>query len=825
MHRYSFPHNPVAHTNAIVGGNGKYRFTILADGLLRYEWAEDHRFEDRASTLAINRRLPIPEFRVKCDEDTLHIITARFHLTYDKGPFSPSGLTASVKGHFGPHSSIWRYGAPASNLGGTARTLDEIDGRTELENGVISRQGFATIDDSKSMLFDDSQWMTIRRSGDRIDGYLFAYGHDYQQAIQAFYCLSGPQSLLPRWALGNWWSRYHAYTSEEYLELMDKFEDNKISLSVAVLDMDWHIVNDPRVKEAGVTGWTGYTWNKKLFPDPKAFMTALHNKGLHVSLNDHPADGIQSYEESYEDMALALKHDTSMRDPIPFDITSRAFVDAFFDVLHRKFEKDGLDLWWVDWQQGTHSRIPGIDPLWVLNHYQFLDSALDNKRPLTFSRYAGPGSHRSPIGFSGDNFMTWDSLKFQPEFTATASNIGYGWWSHDIGGHFHGERSEEMLIRWVQLGVFSPILRLHSSNNAFSVKEPWNLSEPYRYLMTRYLNIRHRLVPYLYTMNARAAIEGIPLVRPMYWVHSEREEAYNVPNQFMFGSELIIAPVTEPVNSNSLMSEVVAWLPPGRYVDLSTSIVYDGNRRLRLHRSIKKYPIFAREGAIIPTDGSLVLRNGCENPSLIELIVVVGADGQFELLEDDGKGQSVDEINFQRTPISFYQKSHKLVIGPTGGCNHRQVHARQWNLLLVGYKRHGKIQVSTSMGPGAAVRTVQFEGSNMVNKRGLVLQLGSFPSHAEITVQLEKDPTLGIQDPVVQITRFLREAQMNMDWKDTIKTIVDANKPKMIKISELNALPIPHRLLNPIYELLLADNRSFDAGKTFAADRMPATEK
>jgi alpha-glucosidase (family GH31 glycosyl hydrolase) len=795
----------------MVGGTEKYRFTILADGLLRYEWAEDHQFEDRASVLAINRRLPVPDFRVKCDKYNLQIITSRFHLTYNKGKFSASGLSASVKGHFGPHSSVWRYGAPTSNLGGTARTLDEIDGRTTLENGVISRQGFATIDDSKSMLFDENQWVTTRRSGNRIDGYLFAYGHDYQQAIQAFYSLSGPQPLLPRWTLGNWWSRYHAYTSEEYLELMDKFEENGVPLSVAVLDMDWHIVNDLRVKEAGVTGWTGYTWNKTLFPDPKAFMTALHEKGLRVALNDHPADGVQGYEDSYEEMALTLKHDTSMRDPIPFDITNRAFLDAFFDVLHRKFERDGLDLWWVDWQQGTHSRIPGIDPLWVLNHYHFLDSALDNKRPLTFSRYAGPGSHRLPIGFSGDTCMTWDSLKFQPEFTATASNIGYGWWSHDIGGHFHGERSEEMLIRWVQLGAFSPILRLHSSNNVFSVKEPWNLSEPYQCAMKKYLNIRHRLIPYLYTMNAHAAKQGIPLVRPMYWIYPDREEAYDVPNQYMFGSELIIAPVTGPVNANSQRSEVIAWLPPGRYVDLSTGIVYEGNRRLRLYRSIMKYPVFAREGAIIPTDGSLVLGNGCQIPSAIDLMVVVGADGQFELLEDDGKGQSVDQVKFHRTPVTFHQDNHKLVIGPTISFSHEKFDPRQWNVLLVGYKRQKEVRVSIRMSPGTAVRTFQVEGSITTNKRGLFLPLGSFPSQAEITVHLEKDPTLDVQDSAAQIRNFLREAQMNMDWKDTIKSIFDISKPKLMQISELNALPIPHNLLNPIYEILLADSRSYDA--------------
>lgn len=126
--------------------------------------------------------------------------------------------------------------------------------------------------------------------------------------------------------------------------------------------------------------------------------------------------------------------------------------------------------------QGTNTKIEGLDPLWMLNHFHYLDSGRDGKRPMTFSRYAGPGSHRYPVGFSGDTHITWDSLDFQPYFTNTASNIGYGWWSHDIGGHMMGYRDEELEVRWYQYGVFSPINRLHSSNSRFSGKEPWKFS-------------------------------------------------------------------------------------------------------------------------------------------------------------------------------------------------------------------------------------------------------------------------------------------------------------------------------------------------------------
>ena len=150
--------------------------------------------------------------------------------------------------------------------------------------------------------------------------------------------------------------------------------------------------------------------------------------------------------------------------PIDFDPADPAFLEAYLEVLHHPLEAEGVDFWWLDWQQGGVTRIPGLDPLWLLNHFHFLDSGRATAgAPLTFSRYAGVGSHRYPIGFSGDTVITWASLDFQPYFTATASNVGYGWWSHDIGGHFFGGKDDELTVRWTQLGVFSPIMRLHSS--------------------------------------------------------------------------------------------------------------------------------------------------------------------------------------------------------------------------------------------------------------------------------------------------------------------------------------------------------------------------
>ena len=290
-----FTMNPVANPQAIVSGPN-YRFTVLTDRLLRYEWAADGQFEDRASTFAINRHFPAPKFHVVGSDDGLEIITDHFHMSYDKQRFSPAGLVVHFNFRHTNWGAPWQYGVSEKlNLGGTARTLDLCDGRCDMGQGVMSKAGYAALDDSASMLFD-GDFVAGRRPGDRIDGYLFCYGRDYKATIKAFYSVSGKQPILPRYALGNWWSRYYAYHQDEYVRLMDEFRSRNIPMSVAVVDMDWHLVSDECVPH---TGWTGYTWNRDLFPNPEQFRRDLHSRDLKITLNDHPHNGVHSHEDAY----------------------------------------------------------------------------------------------------------------------------------------------------------------------------------------------------------------------------------------------------------------------------------------------------------------------------------------------------------------------------------------------------------------------------------------------------------------------------------------------------------------------------------------------
>lgn len=758
--------DPAADPGAVVTG-ANWRITVLHDGLFRVEWSEDGGFEDRASTFAIRRRLAVPDYAVRRIDCGVEITTARARLRYDGRPFSARGLSVETLGH-GAHR--WRYGENTGNLGGTGRTLDDVDGRMPLEPGVLSRDGVAVLDDSDSFVFDRSGWIATRVPGRR-DISIFAYGEDFGDALRAYYDVSGTPSLLPRWALGNWWSRYHPYTDAAYLGLMDRFAADGLPFSVAVVDMDWHHVDS--VPPRFGTGWTGYSWNRELFPDPAAFLGQLHRRNLRVALNLHPADGVRAFEDQYRAMAGALGRNPDSDEPIAFDPVDPAFLKAYFEVLHHPLEEQGVDFWWIDWQQGQSSRIPGVDPLWILNHFHYLDSSRSGAPGMTFSRYAGPGSHRYAVGFSGDAVISWASLAFQPEFTASAANIGYAWWSHDIGGHINGVRDDDLATRWVQFGAFSPIMRLHSASNAFIRKEPWHFPPEPRAAMSAALRFRHRLVPYLHTMNHRAAA-GTPLVRPMYQLLPQREEAYTVPNQYAFGTELIVAPIVEPRDPTTLLGSARAWLPPGSWTDIFTGVSYSGDRFVTLHRDLQTIPVLIREGGIVPLDASSDL-DATVNPATLEVLVAPGASGAFTLVEDgDGRESGTCE-----TELAWDEERRTFRVSPARGATQLVPVRREWRVTFL------------------ASRSAGGESSTADDRFTVVLTADS-ATGAELTLDEPPAPSTAHR---TMMRRVLQGAQLSNASKPVIWSALDAATTPAEQAHSLTVLELPDSLRDALLEL------------------------
>ncbi|NLB72201.1 MAG: DUF4968 domain-containing protein, partial [Chloroflexi bacterium] len=280
------PHlNPIAAPEALVNSD-QARFTVLTDRMIRMEFDPDGHFEDRASLAYWYRRQPVPAFTVTRTDGWLTIETDELKLNfYENNRFHWRDLWIELK----KTGQQWRYGDPDfSNLGGTIRTLDSTRGSVSLGQGVVSRSGWALIDDSKNLVLDQNQWPASReKSVEYKDLYFYGYGQDYLAAIQDHQLISGLPSLLPRWSLGNWWSRYWAYSADELTALMDQFEQQKVPLSVCIVDMDWHKTETNNAS----SGWTGYSWNRKLFPNPENFIAGLHKLNLKTALNLHPAEG------------------------------------------------------------------------------------------------------------------------------------------------------------------------------------------------------------------------------------------------------------------------------------------------------------------------------------------------------------------------------------------------------------------------------------------------------------------------------------------------------------------------------------------------------
>lgn len=633
MGRFSFDAKPVANRGILK--NDKLRITVLTPCMLRLETGV---YTDMPTQTVWNRNLEQVSYTTEKKGNLFSIKTEETAFCIDLHKQTMISVTLSD----GTVVTDFESG----NLLGTARTLDTVSGPTKLEKGILSRSGVAVLDDSKSLLLEQDGRILPRESCR--DFYFFAYGRNYLRALKDFFRLTGPVPLIPKHALGNWWSRYKAYTQEEYRCLMKQFIRRGIPITIATIDMDWHWTDvvkrfgkdaqpsPGQTKEAMFynlmnPGWTGYSWNRELFPNPRELLAWLKENGFQVTLNLHPAQGIRFYEDCYQAVCKKMGVDPKSRQPINFDITDLKFLETYFDDVHHPYEEEGVDFWWIDWQQGKKTRIMGLDPLWALNHYHTLDNGRTGKRPLILSRYAGLGSHRYPLGFSGDTVVTWESLDFQPYFTNNAANAGYTWWSHDIGGHMKGIQDDELYLRWLQYGVFSPINRLHSTCNDYMGKEPWKRSFPVNRVAEDFLRLRHRLIPYLHSANYETHLNGIPICMPMYYLH-DRDEAYQVPNQYYFGCQLLVAPITKPHNKQLNLSSVKVWLPEGRWTDVFTGRIYRGGQFVTMHRDLDSIPVLAAPGTIVP-----MYESGSSNDLSAEQpleIQVWRGNGAYKLYED-----------------------------------------------------------------------------------------------------------------------------------------------------------------------------------------------
>ena len=677
--------NPKADAKAVVT-SGNARFTVLTPQLIRMEWSADGQFEDRATLTFVNRETPVPEFKVRESRSKLTITTPALTLTYLKnGKFSDKNLKAVFT--LNGREVVWTPGMEnPQNLLGTTRTLDGADGsklKEPMEQGILSRAGWSLIDDSqRHVLTPDGseweEWIEARPEGDRQDLYLFAYGHDYKQALADYALVAGRAPMPPKYTLGYWWSRYWQYSDNEFVDLVNKLKSMDVPIDVLIVDMDWHETwglrksNSPKDEYGQRIGWTGYTWQKELFPSPANFLKWTENEELKVALNLHPASGIQPYEAVYDDFTKEYGWSEKGKS-VPFKIDERKWADAYFKTVLEPMERNGVDFWWLDWQQWKESKYtPGLSNTFWLNHTFFNHAERQNPglRPFIYHRWGGLGSHRYPLAFSGDTYATWPMLAYLPYFTATASNVNYGWWGHDIGGHmFHKTQKAtdpELYTRWPQYGVFTPIFKTHSTKDPRIERCIWCFPD-HMFLMRDAIRLRYTLAPYIYNAARENYDTGVGMCRPMYYDYPESDKAYETPEQFMFGNDILATTITQPVDSITGLAPRTIWFPEGAWFDCATGSMYEGGRTEELHYTLAENPHYAKAGSIIPMNPATVknLQQPCDT---LVLTFIPGGDGQLRHYEDDGMSQQY-KTNYAVTTVTKKQEGNtvRVRISPREG--------------------------------------------------------------------------------------------------------------------------------------------------------------
>lgn len=618
-----FNYNPHAQPKAVVM-HGNARFTVLTDRVIRMEYSESL-FEDRATLAIVNRNLPVPAFTNTTNAGTLTITTNYLVLTYKwgTGPFNANNLQiTSTTGAFSP---AYTFGTPdTGNLLGTIRSLDghctipldcnQNQGtQTNGEDlhcawGVVSRGGWTTINDTKNFIMgaQPTDWFSAtNRGSSSIDVYFLGHGQDYKAALYDFTRIGGNVPIPSRPLLGSWFTRWFDYDHSDLQRLLDIFRDNGIPLDVLILDMNWHQKN----------AWTGWTWDGQLYPYPNATLEMIRKRGLMTGANIHDAEGVSSWEAKYAAFCQAVGVDPANGATVQFQPLSATYMRAVEDVL---LTFAGFDYYWTDWQQGgTNGGCNGfqLNPTFITDHVRWSDNMRRgvDKRSNTFSRFGGLGSHRYPVGFTGDvSWLTWECMSYQPYFSVTASNVGYGYPSHDLVGP---SSDHEIHVRWMQFGAFSGIMRIHdrgmSSGSCWDlgicgIVDIWTLPFEFFDAIKKAMVARVALLPYIYRHARKAYDTGLNVVHGLYYEWPSESEAYNLgpapgnQAEYMFGDDIVVAVITGPADPNSNLVAVSLWVPPGTWYDNVFGRLQTGPQTIQQLYALADIPMLIRAGAVIP---------------------------------------------------------------------------------------------------------------------------------------------------------------------------------------------------------------------------------
>ena len=772
-----------------------YRFSVVTERVVRLEYSLTGKFNDRPTQLIKARNIGLPDFSVRQDANVVEITTKYFSLNYIKGrPFVGTkidpmkNLKITLLSRERDRSKDWYVGHPeARNMLGNMVGVD-VEIPENMQRGLYSLDGFVSINDSFSKIIMEDGTLGDPIP-DYLDLYVFMYDKDFKQALFDYFKLTGAPALIPRFALGNWWSRNIQYDEQDIKELIRHFEKKKIPLSVMLFDHDWHLRNLGNTK--GLK--TGFTFNPELFPNPQAMINEFHRRGVRVGLCINPINGVYPHEQYYSQAAeyLQIKEPTIIK----FDPLNPKLLDILFKFFLHPLESLGVDFFWNDFD-GKND----ILRLWALNHYLYLDSSRNNKRPLLLARGSIIAPHRYPVLYGGSSEISWNCLKKLPFQYLNAANIGVSWWSHDVGGNHGGIEDGELYLRYVQLSTFGPILRFHGARGRYYKKEPWVWDAKTQNIAAEYLQLRHRLIPYLYTEAYNYTRSGTPVIQPFYynymWVYDD--DLYK--NQYYFGSQLLVCPILEP--KDSVMNRTIHrfFVPDGTWYDLVTGKKFPGNKKYVSFFKEADYPVFAHSGSIIPFSNKSDYNN-IGLPTDLEIQIFPGSSNTYTLYEDDGVTSLYRQGYYLKTSIdyNYLRNNYTVIIRSIDGKSGIVPEKRNYKMVFRNTKQADNVTIYFN--------SEKLSSENYIEGNDFIVEVKNVPTIGQLTINckgkdIEIDAVRLINDDLDSI---LMDLQIDTYLKEDIASVIFGELPmnkKRIGLRKMKKKGLSKEHINLFLKLL-----------------------
>ena len=776
-----------ANEKNIVKGE-KYRFTVLTERLIRLEYNDKGQFIDDPTELVLYRDMETPKFDVIDNANFVSITTSYFKLTYIKGKSFLGGKASpanNLKVELLNTNNYWYYGHPeVRNYGVPNPSLEEggVKGK-----GLYSEDGMASIDDANTPILNEDG-TCVPNNDVRIDTYLFMYNKDFELALKDYYKLTGFPALVPRYALGNWWSSDDDYDDLKLKNLVDNFEKEEIPLSILVLDKDWH----KRKKRGKELLETGFTFNQDYFKNPKAMIDYMHGKKIKLGLSLNPKEGIFEDNFYYEEALKYLMPDGEGK--IPYNILDPKFVDVYLKIFIHPLDTLGADFYWLD-------TLDSKSNLTLLKHYQFYDMTRDFKRrPLLLSEGDAYAPHRYPILYSGKTEVSWNTLRKIPFYINRSFNNGAPFWAHDIGGYYKGTEDNELYIRSLQLAVFSPILKFGLDKGKYYKREPWRWDIKTYTIAKDYLNLRHRLIPYIYSEAYKYHKFGNQLIIPLYYKKPEYYDDILFSNEYSFGEELFIAPIITP--KDTVMNRVVHkfYLPEGTWYDFVTGKKFPGGKVYTNFFRDEDYPVFAKSGSIIPLAHPKTL-NDTTSPEDMEINIFPGQSNSYTLFEDDGESDLYRKDYYLLTQIdyTYVPSNYSVVIRAIEGKSGIIPEKRNYKIIFRNTKRTEEVTAHSNM-TSLSLKTY-------VDGPDFVVEIKDVPTVGQLTVtckgkDIEIDAVRLINE---DIERIISDLQISTQMKEKIDSILFSQEPikkKRIGIRKLSRVGLDKKFVKMFLRLL-----------------------